>query len=53
VPNSIKENDCENVNTRVQGGEHLLALAHLRAGFRCFQGNEMTIFLYAEGWKKW
>jgi hypothetical protein len=41
-----------NASTRAQGGEHLLALAHLRAGFRHFQGNEMTIFLYAEGWKK-
>jgi hypothetical protein len=30
VPNSFEENDCENANTHVQGGEHLLVLAHLR-----------------------
>jgi hypothetical protein len=30
VPNSFEENDYENANTRAQGGDHLLVLAHLR-----------------------
>jgi hypothetical protein len=30
VPNSFEENVCENANTRAQGGDHLLVLAHLR-----------------------
>jgi hypothetical protein len=26
VANSFEENDCENANTRTQGGDHLLVL---------------------------
>jgi hypothetical protein len=62
VPNSFEENDCENANTRAQGGDHLVVLAHLQrrwslsgregfgvVGFRHFRGNEMHIFHYASG----
>jgi hypothetical protein len=28
VANSFEENNCENANTRAQGGDHLLVLTH-------------------------
>jgi hypothetical protein len=31
VANSFEDNDCENANTRAQGGDHLLVLAHLQS----------------------
>jgi hypothetical protein len=52
VSNSFEENDCENANTRAQGGDHLLVLAHLQRqwslrgkdGFGAFCGSETPIF---------
>jgi hypothetical protein len=37
VPNSFEENDCENANTRAQGGDHMVVLAQAQRDLGIFE----------------